>query len=129
MPYRGLGLLLADNCASAINCYNAIMNYEKLRQAVRNKAGDKTAKNLSLAIRVSESTLSRLLSGGSVTLETYERLCDWLGCSMDEFREAPVESMGERMLNLAARLEGYSTAAKPIEVMMQAIIEEFGDHD
>lgn len=103
------------------------MNYNKFRQVVRQQIGVKTAKEIAPTIGLSESTLSRFLSGGTVTLETYERLCDWLGCSMDEFRDTPVTNFDSRMRQLAVNLEQYVGAERPIDAVIQAILEEFGE--
>lgn len=103
-----------------------MLNYEKLRAAIRLKIGDRTAKSVAPKIGIAESTLSRLLSGSGLSVDNYGLICDWLGCPLDEFWDSGQSTLSQRMLRVASKLEEFAGAKRPIDALMNVLREEFG---
>jgi transcriptional regulator with XRE-family HTH domain len=73
------------------------VDVQKLAAMIRTKRAGRGLRLVAKEIgEVSASTLSRLEQGNVPDLETFMRLCHWLGVSADDFRpnQQPTKSMG-----------------------------------
>jgi len=65
---------------------NTLLNTEKFSSMLKDKRGDKGLRIVAQEIGgVSASTLSRIEQGNIPDVETFIRICEWLGVSTEEF--------------------------------------------
>jgi transcriptional regulator with XRE-family HTH domain len=65
----------------------------KLSNMIKAKRGDKGLRDVSKKIGISAPTLSRIEQGKVPDVETFIRLCEWLGVSADNFtKSAAIEN-------------------------------------
>ena len=63
------------------------VNFTKFAAKIRTKRGSRGLREAAIEIgQISASTLSRIEQGNVPDLETFMRICQWLGVSADEFR-------------------------------------------
>ena len=105
-----------------------MINYSKLQQLFLAKRAGQTNKTVAPAIGVSESVLSRFLDGQTLSLESYGRLCDWLGCSLDEFWGGREDNIDQRMRRVMAELDKHVDTDRPLDALCHALLKEFGEH-
>ena len=103
-----------------------MINYSNLRQAYEVKRAGQTNKAVAPAIGVSESVLSRFLDGQTLSLESYGRLCDWLGCSLDKFWGGEADTIDQRMRRVINELERYAETERPLDALCHVLLKEFG---
>ncbi|NBC16568.1 MAG: helix-turn-helix domain-containing protein [Bacteroidetes bacterium] len=64
----------------------------KLAGAVRAKRGERTLRDAAEDAGLNFATLSRIENENPCDLDTFARICDWLGVPMDYFRQAMKEA-------------------------------------
>src|SRR5437016_14106668 len=108
------------------------VDIRRLSALVRAKRGDRGLRSVAQEIGdVSASTLSRIEQGKVPDLDTFLRLCRWLGVSADEFMQSPAVTAPEaevgRMDVIAAHLRADRTldraTARALERMIHLAYE------
>jgi transcriptional regulator with XRE-family HTH domain len=64
---------------------SSTLNNDLLAGMVKNKRGDKGLRTVAEEINVSSATLSRIEQGKIPDVETFIKICNWLGVSTDTF--------------------------------------------
>lgn len=70
----------------------------RLSEMIKSKRGSKGLRTLSSEIGVSASTLSRVEQGNLPDIDTYLRLCEWLGVSSDYFTNNSVQDVQSEVI-------------------------------
>lgn len=62
-----------------------MIDLERLREAIAEKRGGDSIRTAAKQIGVDFGTLARIEKGQTPTLDTYAKICAWLGVSLDLF--------------------------------------------
>jgi transcriptional regulator with XRE-family HTH domain len=90
------------------------IDVNRFSAAVKTKRGGRGLREVAQEIRdVSASTLSRIEQGSIPDLETYFRICSWLGVSPESFSQAQVPA-DSPTANLADTIEQQLRAEKKL---------------
>ena len=98
------------------------MDVEQLSSQLRYKRGNNSLRTISARTGISAATLSRIERGAAPSVDTYMRICDWLGISADTFMGDAPEILSHKDAVLF-HLRADKTLSKETSTALQTIVK------